>query len=100
MRALNRILTGKISRVTSKEAFEIEPVYLEVSAGPNRILDGTEFFTGTITAAINFRMVYGNPFKERSVKPFDFFRIQAQLNLGDTNNSQIGAVTAYGTFSR
>ncbi|HMQ67356.1 MAG TPA: DUF3943 domain-containing protein [Ignavibacteria bacterium] len=99
MRAFNRILTGKISRVTSKEAFEIEPVYLELSAGTNRILDGTEFFTGTLTAAINFRMVYGNPFKERKVKPFDFFRIQAQLNLGDTNNSQIGAVTAYGTLA-
>lgn len=99
MRALNRILTGKVSRVTSKEAFEIEPVYLEFSAGPNRILDGTEFFTGTLTAALNFRMVYGNPFKERNVKPFDFFRIQAQLNLGDTNNSQIGAITAYGTLA-
>ena len=99
MRALNRILTGKISRVSSKEAFEVEPIYLELSAGPNRILDGTEFFTGTITAAINFRMVYGNPFKERNVKPFDFFRIQAQLNLGDTNNSQIGAITAYGTLA-
>mgnify|MGYP003946870319 CR=1 FL=1 len=99
MRAFNRILTGKVSRVTSKQAFEKEPIYLEFSAGPNRILDGTEFFTGTITAALNFRMIYGDPFRERAVKPFDFINLQAQLNLGDTNNSQIGAITAYGTLA-
>jgi len=99
MRAFNRILTGKVSRVTSKQVFEKEPIYLEFSAGPNRILDGTEFFTGTITAALNFRMIYGDPFRERAVKPFDFINLQAQLNLGDTNNSQIGAITAYGTLA-
>ncbi|MDQ3020321.1 MAG: DUF3943 domain-containing protein [Bacteroidota bacterium] len=100
MRAFNRILTGKISRVTSKEAFEVEPVYLEASFGTNRILDGTEFFSGTLNTAINFRMVYGNPFKQRDVKPFDFFRIQAQLNLDDdTTQSPINAVTAYATLA-
>lgn len=100
MRALNRILTGKISRVTSKQAFDKEPVFLEASIGPNRVLDGTEFFTGTINTAVNFRMVYGNPFKERKVKPFDFFRLQAQFNISeDTTDSPIGMVTAYGTLA-
>ena len=100
MRALNRILTGKISRVTSKQAFEKEPIYLEVSAGPNRVLDGTTFFTGTLNTAINFRMVYGKPFRERKVKPFDFFRIQSQFNISeDTTDSPIGMVTAYGTLA-
>lgn len=100
MRAFNRILTGKISRVTKKQAYEKEPVYLEVSAGPNRVLDGTTFFTGTINTAINFRMIYGTAFRERDVRPFDFFRIESQFNISeDTTQSPIGMVTAYGTLA-
>lgn len=100
MRAFNRITTGKISRVTSKKAFDVEPVIIETSIGPNRVLDGTELFTGIINTAINFRMLYGDPFRERNVEPFDFFRIEAQLNLSDdTTYSPIGMVTSYATLA-
>ncbi len=98
MRGFNRLLQGKVSRVTSTEAYEVQPLLINVSYGVNRILEGTKFFTGIANGVIDLNMVYGNPFKEEKRKPFDFFRLRGSFNFG-AGQSVIGTVTSYGILA-
>jgi hypothetical protein len=83
-RGFNRILQGKTFRRTNKEVYEKEPVNTSLYAGTRRLVDGNEnlFGNGRYSAMLNVQLDYGNPFEVRSRKPFDFFKIRADVNFG------------------
>jgi hypothetical protein len=84
MRGINRLFQGKSFRITNKEVYEKEPLNVSLYAGMHRINDETNKGFGNTknSGIINFQFDYGNPFETRSRKPFDFFKIRADLNFG------------------
>jgi hypothetical protein len=84
MRGLNRLLQGKSFRITDIEVYEKEPLNISFYAGMHRINVGkdTVFGKRTTSVMINAQFDYGNPFEIRSRKPFDFFKLRADLDFG------------------
>jgi hypothetical protein len=84
MRGFNRLIQGKMFRHTSKEVYEKEPLNISLYGGARRInVNSNDIFgQGTTSAIINAQFDYGNPFELRSRKPFDFFKLRVDLNLG------------------
>ncbi len=84
MRGFNRLIQGKSFRRTNREVYEKEPVNISIFAGARKIdTEGTSLFgAGTYNAMINAQFDYGNPFELRKRKPFDFFKLRADINIG------------------
>jgi len=84
MRGFNRLIQGKSFRRTNKEVYEKEPVNISLYAGIRKIDDEGEgvFGTGSYNAMFNFQLDYGNPFELSKRKPFDFFKLRADINIG------------------
>ena len=84
MRGFNRLLQGKSFRVTNKEVYEKEPINFSLYAGANMINDlpYSALGKGTASGILNAQFDYGNPFELRKRKPFDFFKLRVELNLG------------------
>jgi hypothetical protein len=96
-RELNRLIQGKSFRITNTEVYEKEPLNITLYAGLHRINDENNgpFGNGSNSVMINAQFDYGNPFEIRSRKPFDFFRLRADLNFF-VGRKFLDNVTAYG----
>ena len=81
-RFVSRLLQGKLSRVTSEEIYQKEPLNMTFSAGTRWVNDGRSFGTGSISEALTLHLDYGNPFERRSRKIFDYFKLRADLSFG------------------
>jgi hypothetical protein len=81
-RGLGRIVSGKISRHTSKEIYQKEPLNITLSTGFRKLNTGSSFGTGTSSVTFNAHFDYGNPFEKRSRKPFDYFKVRTDINPG------------------
>jgi hypothetical protein len=81
-RAFSRFLDGNFSRVTTEEIYQKEPLNLTFSAGIHRINDGRSFGTGLTAEMLTLHLDYGNPFEHRTRKPFDYFKLHADLTFG------------------
>ena len=96
IRGLNRLMQGKTFRRTNKEIYQKEPVNITLFAGLHSINTETNtLFSGYSAKMINVQLDYGNPFELRSRKPFDFFRVRAELNLG-VGRKIVDNITGYG----
>jgi len=83
VRGFNRLLQGKSFRKTNKEVYQKEPVNITIMAGVHYINNhSNSFLSGESNKMLNIQLDYGNPFEVRTRKPFDFFKLRAQLNLG------------------
>ncbi|MCX6286694.1 MAG: DUF3943 domain-containing protein [Bacteroidetes bacterium] len=84
MRGFNRLIQGKSFRRTNKEVYEKEPLNISLYAGLRMISDEPYrvFGQGTYSGIVNAQFDYGNPFELRKRKPFDFFKLRADLNFG------------------
>ncbi|MCX6305953.1 MAG: DUF3943 domain-containing protein [Bacteroidetes bacterium] len=84
MRGFNRLIQGKTFRTTNKEVYEKEPVNISLYAGVRKVNDqGNKLFgKGVYNAMLNAQFDYGNPFELRKRKPFDFFKLRADINIG------------------
>jgi uncharacterized protein DUF3943 len=82
VRGEERLLSGKVKRVTRKEIYQKEPIDVSLYTGVQNVNNGTGFWKGTNSAIININLVYGNPFEKRFRKPFDFFKLRADLSIG------------------
>ncbi len=92
-RGFNRLLQGKMKRVVKKEIYQKEPLSLTVAAGVNQPNGGV------VTPMLKLDFTYGNPFEVRFRKPFDYFRLRTDLNLGSTSkvvNNVIGDGILFG----
>jgi Domain of unknown function (DUF3943) len=82
VRAFNRLLQGKMGRVTSKEVYQKEPLDITLYAGMNNVNDGANFWKGTNSAMVDISLAYGNPYEKRFRKPFDYFSGRADISIG------------------
>jgi hypothetical protein len=90
VRGLNRILQGKTFRRTDKEVYQKEPLNVSLYGGLHVINDGK-----APSQMINVQFDYGNPFEKRFRKPFDFFKLRADLNFG-VGRKTLDNITGYG----
>jgi hypothetical protein len=81
-RALDRLVQGKLTRVTPKEVYQKEPLNMTLAAGAHWFNQGTNFGTGSQSAIFNIHFDYGDPFEIRPRKPFDFFTFRMDLSYG------------------
>jgi hypothetical protein len=99
-RGLNRLTQGKMFRVTPSDVYQKEPINVTVTAGalsidnidnrPNRLNEKS-----VVNAVATFQLDYGDPFETLSRKPFDLFRLRAELSYG-TDTRLLGNVNGYG----
>jgi hypothetical protein len=82
-RFFNRFLNGYLTRLTPEEVYQKEPLNITLATGYHRINEGNTIQTGG-NNSIYFDMIldYGNPFEKISRKPYDYFKLQADINFG------------------
>jgi hypothetical protein len=84
MRGINRLIHGQSFRRTNKEIYEKEPINISLYGGYRQINDVPydAFGSATVSAMFNAQFDYGNPFELRKRKPFDFFKLRVDVNIG------------------
>jgi hypothetical protein len=98
VRGFNRLLQGKSFRRTNIEVYQKEPVNVTLYAGLHSINYGNNgVFSGYNDFMVNAQLDYGNPFEVRSRKPYDFFRLRAELNFG-AGRKIVDNITGYGVL--
>src|SRR5579859_1496538 len=96
VRGFNRLFQGKMFRRTNKEVYQKEPVNITLFGGVHTINNQSNaFLSGHSSEMLNIQLDYGNPFEVRSRKPFDFFKIRAELNFG-VGRKMVDNITGYG----
>jgi len=101
-RTFDRLLQGKLTRVTRKEIYQKEPLNIALTAGAQWFnkganLGGTNFGTGSANASFGIHLDYGDPFEIRPRKPFDFFKLRLELSYGKSlEKKYLKNVTGYG----
>jgi hypothetical protein len=94
-RFVTRLFDGKLSHVTEQEVYKKEPLNVTLYTGVHLVNSGTTPFTGHPSEMLNFQFDYGNPFEQIDRKPYDFFRVTAELDLG-AGRKIVDKVTGYG----
>jgi hypothetical protein len=94
-RFVNRLLQGKLTRLTTEEVYQKNPLNIELSAGFRKLNDGRSFWTGPQSAIFNLFFDYGYPFEKLDRKPFDYFKIRAEANFG-VGRKILDLVSGYG----
>jgi len=100
MRGFNRLVQGKSFRRTNKDVYEKEPVNISLYGGVRNVNDKTYgvFGNGTVNGMINAQLDYGNPFENRKRKPFDLFKIRADINIG-VGRKYLDNILGYGILA-
>jgi len=86
VRGFNRILQGKMFRVTEQEVYQKEPLSMMVAAGVRHTRNSSAPVPENNHSIVNLNLTYGNPFEVRSRKPFDYFTLHADLTSGDVQH--------------
>jgi len=95
-RFFSRLLRGYLTRETSEEIYQKEPLNITLAAGYHRVNVGTTIENkGTNSFNINLNLDYGNPFEKRSRKPYDYFKVRTDLDFG-VGRKYIDNITGYG----
>ncbi len=82
-RFFSRLLQGKLTRTTTEEVYQKEPLNITLSTGYHRVNEGKVADENSINSInFNFHFDYGNPFEKRSRKPFDYFKLRTDLDFG------------------
>ncbi len=96
VRGFNRLLQGKSFRRTNREIYQKEPLNITLYAGSHHINNSeNNFLSGKGNEMLNAQLDYGNPFEDRPRKPFDFFRLRAELTFGG-GRKLVDNITGYG----
>ncbi len=87
IKGLNRILNGDAWRVRGKyykyHDYDRIPVLFAVSAGYRYLADNNSLFRGEGNPYVRFNLSYGDPFKEETSKPYDYFTADVQFGLSN-----------------
>jgi hypothetical protein len=94
-RFATRLFDGKLSHVTDQEVYKKEPLNVTIYGGAHIINDNSKFFSGNVSELLNLQLDYGNPFERIDRKPYDFFKVLAEANIGE-GRKIIDDVTGYG----
>ena len=99
-RAFGRLLQGKLTRVTSTEVYQKEPLNITLATGAHWFNTGTTLGsvgTGGASGIFAIHLDYGDPFEIRSRKPFDVFKLRIGLSYGkNVGKKYLDNVTGYG----
>lgn len=91
IKELNRIISGDAWRVRSQyykyHDYKQLPIDFSVSAGYRYLADNHSLFRGEGDPYINLNLIYGNPFKAETNKPYDFFT--TDLTFGLSSNQPL-----------
>ncbi len=100
MRGLNRLLQGKSWKKSNKEVYQKEPLNISLYAGIHKINEGAKIINGkgTTSEMVNVQFDYGNPFENRSRKPYDFFKLRTEFDFG-VGRKILSNVTGYGILT-
>lgn len=94
-RFTSRLMQGYLTRSSTKELYQKEPLNVTLYAGMQQVNEGRSFGTGATNAMANVQFDYGNPFENIDRKPFDFFKLRADLSFA-VGRKIIDNVTGYG----
>ncbi len=95
-RFFSRLLNGSLTRLTSEEVYQKEPLNITLQAGYHRVNEGRIIDEkGSNSFNFNIHLDYGNPFEKRSRKPFDYFKIRTNFDFG-VGRKILDNVTGYG----
>jgi hypothetical protein len=94
-RFFNRFLDGELSRSVPEEIYQKEPLNITLSSGYHRVNNGISLQEGSNSVFFDLHLDYGNPFEERSRKPFDYFKLRTDLDFG-VGRKIFDNVTGYG----
>jgi len=81
-RGINRFIYGDMTKIRHKSIYEIEPVTSSVTVGPSYIFREGQMYKGNGNFSVRLDLYYGNPYAEKSRKPFDFFNVKGILSFG------------------
>jgi hypothetical protein len=97
-RAFERLLDGKMARVTPKEVYQKESLNITLYIGGHLFNEGTRFGTGSPpNGMFGIHLDYGDPFEIRPRKPFDVFKLRIDLSYGNSvGKKYLDNITAYG----
>lgn len=88
IQGFNRLLRGEAWRVRSDHNLYHDhaaiPVHVAVSAGLRYLADDGGLFRGECNPCVNIAMNYGDPYNERTNRPYDCFT--ARVNVGLSSN--------------
>ena len=96
-RFFSRLLQGKLTRSTTEEVYQKEPLNITMAVGYHKLNDGISFGTGVSSGNFNILLDYGNPFEKRERKAFDYFKVRMDLDLG-VGRKIIDNVAGYGNL--
>jgi Domain of unknown function (DUF3943) len=82
VRGFNRLVQGKMFRVVDQDVYQKEPLSVTVAAGV-RGESGIDTSSLQSSALINLNLSYGDPYEERARRPFDYFKLRAELGSGN-----------------
>jgi len=98
MRGFNRLIHGETSRHTNKEIYQKEPLNITFYGGIHKINDHTNaILSGPTSEVLNVQFDYGNPFEVRERKPFDFFKLRVETDIG-VGRKFVDNITGYGNL--
>jgi hypothetical protein len=97
-RFFSRLLTGKVWRTTTEEVYQKEPLNITMQAGWHRINEGTNIQLASNSLNMNLNLDYGNPFEKRSRKPYDYYRVKADIDFG-VGRKMIDNVIGFGLLT-
>jgi hypothetical protein len=97
-RFFSRLLQGKVWRLTTEEVYQKEPLNIKMEAGYHRINEGTNIQLATNSLNMNLNLDYGNPFEKRSRKPYDYYKVRADIDFG-VGRKMIDNVMGYGLLT-
>jgi len=99
-RGLNRLMQGKTFRKTNLEVYQKEPLNVTLYAGGQKLQKDPENTskTGNYNGILNLQLDYGNPFENRTRKPYDFFKMRIDLSSG-VGRKFLDHVTGYGILT-
>ena len=98
VREVNRLFDGSFKRHVNKEIYQKEPVNIALFGGIHSINNSTNrLLSGHTDEMVNIQLNYGNPFEQRQIRPFDFFKFRAELNFG-VGRKVVDNITGYGAL--
>ena len=97
-RAFTRFMNGKMFAHNTEEVYQKEPTDVVISAGGIIVNDVKSFGTGPVGFSMNADFDYGKPFEERDRKPYDYFRLRADMNFG-LGRKWVDNIVGYGILT-
>ena len=98
-RFFSRLMNGYLTRSTSEEVYQKEPLNITLATGYHRVNEGTVIQNGGSNSVyFNMMLDYGNPFEKRTRKPYEYFKLVADVDFG-VGRKIVDNIVGYGILT-